>query len=239
MTTDVPVPSTSPQTIAFQRAAELVALADSVGINRNQIQALIAARLAEWQDADLLNAAEIAAPIEGRTPVATIRSLIWENCEVCDHGPGRTWKEYSEVLQQDIDALEASIQRAREYICVDICKGEIGGGEDAVGNLIAICNGIRSQRDTAMEVVSALHKQLDGAKRASLLGEQLLERAKECCSNERIDEWSEEVLQKAQQLGVGGVKLVAYDPTKHGLIDCESGDMIWTWDSQPPQTPAS
>jgi hypothetical protein len=42
MTTDTPVPSTSPQTIAFQRAAELVALADSVGINRNQIQALTA-----------------------------------------------------------------------------------------------------------------------------------------------------------------------------------------------------
>jgi hypothetical protein len=161
--------------------------------------------------------------VDGREPAAVIQPLIWRRAEGRNHGPGQDWQEYSEVLQQDIDALEASIQRAREYICVDICKGEIGGGEDAVGNLIAICNGIRAQRDELKPMAA--------------LGEQLLARAKQSCTDESIDEWAQETLELAEKLGqVGGVRQEIYDPAKHGSIDAVAGeDLIWTWDTDQPR----
>jgi hypothetical protein len=188
MTTDTPVPSTSPQTIAFQRAAELVALADSVGINRNQIQALIAARLAEWREAD-----EVAVRSE--------------------------WGQLEMAREAKVAELEAQRDDARQQLVNLIIK-------------------VKPFADESVSFVREVQAMVDAARPMwpyAELGQQLLERAKQSCTDESIDEWAQETLELAEKLGqVGGVRQEIYDPAKHGSIDAVAGeDLIWTWDSQP------
>lgn len=52
------------------------------------------------------------------------------------------------------------------------------------------------------------------------------ERVAECCGEER----DEEILELAEQLGIGNVKRVKYSPLEHGgCIDAEDGDSVWFW----------
>lgn len=98
-----------------------------------------------------------------------------------------------------------------------------------IDDLARILSGMRSlvvPEGERCNRVSALERQAS----AHQLGLQLLDRAKEVCAEGDWDEWSEEVMELAEKLGVGNVRRVAYDPAVHGEgIEAEAGDLIWWW----------
>ncbi len=67
-------------------------------------EATLIAKFEEYHSAALL-----IADLGGDDP-ATLRSAVWKSREGQDHGPGQTWKEYAEMLEQESDEMEKEIE---------------------------------------------------------------------------------------------------------------------------------
>lgn len=184
------------------RAAEVLTLALGVGISADESRALIVAKLAEWTRRDICEAADIAlAPTDNARLV--LHRLIWRRAEGYNHGPGQSWQDYAELCAQDRDAVETENDGLRALLA-------------GAGVLV------RQAKEVGEEAQSITNE--------AKLGLWMLDLAKAYCAQGRIDSWTEGVLTKAAQLGVGSVRRVIYDPACHGEIaEAEPGYETWFW----------
>jgi hypothetical protein len=137
---------------------------------------------------------------------------------------------------QDRSQLEQENADLRELL--HAAKAEL---KQAYENLNGY-DSLEAQLIKADKEIADLRAQLEAAadegKKDSLeayarFGKEIIDQAKLACAEGSMGEEHEHQLELAAKLGAGGVRREAYDPAIHKPMDCDPGDLIWSWSPSP------